>query len=150
LNHDLRIIKDWSIEWHATFNPNKTDVVIFSGNLPAIELIIFYDSPLNVSDSHKHLGITFSSNCKLTLRIEIISKSVAKDLSMLRKMKSILNRQTLSKLFTIFIRSLLEYACELWDGCTNTDSEKLDKLQLEAAGIVSGLPCYASRQISLL
>jgi len=58
---------------------------------------------------------------------------------MLRKTKYILNRQTLSKLFTLFISPLLEYACELWDGCTNLDSEKLTILQLEAARIVSRL-----------
>jgi len=61
-------------------------------------------------------------------------------------MKYILNRQTLSKLFTTFIRQLLEYACELWDGWTNIDTEKFEKLQLKATRIVSGLPCYASRQ----
>jgi len=40
---------------------------------------------------------------------------------MLRKMKYILNRQNLSKIFAMFIRPLLE----LWDGCTKKDSEKL-------------------------
>jgi len=49
----------------VTFNPNKTDVVIFSGNLPALELnLLIDDSPLNISESHKHLGIHFTSNCK--------------------------------------------------------------------------------------
>ena len=33
----------------------------------------------------------------------------------------------------------------MWDGTTYNNSEKLEKLQLEAARIVTGLPCFASR-----
>ena len=40
----------------------------------------------------------------------------------------------------------MEYACELWDGCYQTDSENLEKLQLEAGRIVTGLPLYSSRE----
>jgi len=29
--------------WHVTFNPNKPDVVIFSGILPALELNVAVD-----------------------------------------------------------------------------------------------------------
>jgi hypothetical protein len=41
---------------------------------------------------------------------------------------------------------MLEYACELWDGCSQQDSDNLEKLQLEAGRIVTGLPLFASRQ----
>jgi hypothetical protein len=43
-----------------------------------------------------------------------------------------------------FIRPLLEYAGEDWDNCTLADSERLKKIQLEAARIVNGLTSYAS------
>jgi hypothetical protein len=36
-----------------------------------------------------------------------------------------------------FIRPVLEYACEVWDGCYERDIEKLEKIQLEAARIVT-------------
>ena len=38
----------------------------------------------------------------------------------------------------------MEYSCELWDGCTIEYANKLDKIQNEAARIVTGLPRYAS------
>ena len=47
-------------------------------------------------------------------------------------------------MYSIFIRSLLEYAGEVWDNCTLADSEQLEKIQLEAARIVTGLASYAS------
>jgi hypothetical protein len=39
----------------------------------------------------------------------------------------------------------MEYGCEVWNGCIVELTDKLEKLQLEAARIVTGLPAYASR-----
>ena len=50
----------------------------------------------------------------------------------------------LCTLYLTFIRPLLEYAGEVWDNCTLADSERLEKIQLEAARIVTGLTSYAS------
>ena len=41
---------------------------------------------------------------------------------------------------------LLEYACELWDGCCSRDADKLEQLQFEAARIIIGLPKFASKE----
>jgi hypothetical protein len=41
---------------------------------------------------------------------------------------------------------MLEYACTLWDGCSQQDSDYLEKLQLETVRIVTGLPLIASRE----
>jgi hypothetical protein len=40
------------------------------------------------------------------------------------------------------ILPLLEYACELWDGCCSRDADKLEQLQFEAARIITGLPKF--------
>ena len=55
-----------------------------------------------------------------------------------------LNRDVLNKLYSTFIRPNFEYACEVWDNITETDSTKLDRLQHEAARIVTGLPKFCS------
>ena len=38
----------------------------------------------------------------------------------------------------------MEYASEVWDNCGQINSDRLEKVQLEAAGIVTGLPSFAS------
>ena len=43
-----------------------------------------------------------------------------------------------------YIRPLLEYASEVLDGCSQTDSNRLQQVQLNAARIVTGLPVFAS------
>jgi hypothetical protein len=50
----------------------------------------------------------------------------------------------LETMYLTFIRPLLEYAGEVWSNCTLTDSERLEKIQLVAAHIVTGLTSYAS------
>jgi hypothetical protein len=37
---------------------------------------------------------------------------------------------------------MLEYACTLWDGCSQQDSDYIEKLQLETVRIVTGLPLF--------
>ena len=41
---------------------------------------------------------------------------------------------------------MLEYACEVWDGCYEREVEKIEKVQLEAARIVTGLTKFASAE----
>jgi len=43
-------------------------------------------------------------------------------------------------MYLVYIRPIFEYACEDWDNCGTCHSNKLEKLQLEAARIVTGLP----------
>ena len=41
------------------------------------------------------------------------------------------------------IRSVLEYASEVWDGCIQGDSDRLEQVQLHAARIITGLHVFA-------
>ena len=68
-------------------------------------------------------------------------------ISSMRKLKYLLSRNTINNVYKLFIRPHFEYACELWDGCTLEQQDNLEKLQLEAARIVTGLPRYTSWQI---
>ena len=67
-----------------------------------------------------------------------------RSLNVLRKLKYRLNRNYLEKLYLTFIRPVLEYASEVWDNCGQINSDRLEKVQLEAARIVTGLLSFAS------
>ena len=43
----------------------------------------------------------------------------------------------------MLIRLLVEYASEVWGGCSSVDSDRLEKIQLIAVRIVTGLPIFA-------
>ena len=55
------------------------------------------------------------------------------------------SKTTLNKVYCTYIRLLLEYASEVWDGCTQADCTRLEQVQLNAARIVTGLPIFASQ-----
>ena len=56
----------------------------------------------------------------------------------MRKLKFQLSRKSLQIIYFSFIRPLLEYADVVWDNCTQYEANELEKIQHEAARIVSG------------
>ena len=63
----------------------------------------------------------------------------------MRKLKFRLDRKFLETIYITFIRPLLEYG-DVWDNCAQYEKEELDKIQNEAARIVTG----ATKLVSLL
>ena len=47
---------------------------------------------------------------------------------------------------TLVIHIFSESACEVWDNCGIGYSDKLEKLQLDAARIVTGLPIFTKSE----
>ena len=63
----------------------------------------------------------------------------------MRKLKFQLDRKSLETIYIVFIRPLLEYGDVIWDNCTQYEKRELDKIQNEAARIVTG----ATKLVSL-
>ena len=114
--------------------------------------LIYDDTALNIVEIHKHLGMHLSANNKWTNHIDSIIGSASKQVSYLRKLKykkkkkKKLSKTTLDKLHCTYKRPLLEYGSEVSDGCSITDANRLEQMQLSAARIVTGLhvPVFAS------
>ncbi|MEW8548410.1 MAG: hypothetical protein AB2693_33315, partial [Candidatus Thiodiazotropha sp.] len=133
-------IFDWGIRWLVDFNPNKTESLLITrrrnhefhprlkmGNIEVKEVT-----------QHKHLGLTISNDLTWHCHINQISEKAWKRIGSLRRKKFILDRRTLNKLYTTYIRPLLEYGNMIWDNCTLTNKRYIDTLQVEAARIVTG------------
>ena len=63
---------------------------------------------------------------------------------MMRTLKFRLNRDSLNQIYVSFLRPVLEYASVVWDNCTKREKENLEKIQIEAARIVTGITRSAS------
>ena len=57
----------------------------------------------------------------------------------MRKLKLTLSRVALNQIYVSYVLPILEYSSIVWDGCSQQDSEALERLQNEAARIVTGL-----------
>ena len=149
LNHDLDCINQWAKKWLVEFNPSKTEVMFFSlsksQNRPNLT---FAETHLSFVKDHKHLGITLSEDGSWHKHIDNITKSASQILGSMRMLKYKLKRETLNQIYVSYLRPLLEYASIVWDNCAKYEKELLDKIQLDAARIVTGLT--RSTKITLL
>ena len=89
-------------------------------------------------DSHKHLGCILSSNGNWHRHIDYIKNKAWQRIHVMKKLKFTLNRKSLEIIYVSFIRPILEYANVVWDNCTNSEKDDIDKIQNEAARIVVG------------
>jgi hypothetical protein len=93
----------------------------------------FNGRTIPITNSHKHLGVTFSLDAKWNIHVENILLGICKHLNVLRKLKYKLSRKNLEKLYLVYIKPNFEYACKVWDNCGVVNSNKLD--QLRAGGL---------------
>ena len=94
---------------------------------------------IKIVETHKHLGIVLASNNRWSAHIDILIQSAAKQLSFLRKVKYRFSKATLNKVSCTYIRPLLEYASEVWDGF-HAESRILEQVQRNAVRIVIHSP----------
>jgi hypothetical protein len=64
IDQDLKELDEWSKKWLMSFNPDKTEIMLFSNtDIPEFNFI-FNSRTIPITKSHKHLGVTFSSDAK--------------------------------------------------------------------------------------
>ena len=140
VNHDLHILVRWAAQWLINFNPLKTEVILFTLRLlDRLPQLIFDGTPTKFVSEHKHLGLTRSSNRQWHSHIDNIITSASKVLGIMRKLKFTFSRTALNQIFLSYILPALDYSCIVWDSCTVQDINALQKVQNEAARIVTGL-----------
>ena len=104
--------------------------------------LIINGTILKIVETHNRLVVHLSSNNKWSKHVDSIIESALKQISYLRKIKYLFSKQTLNTLYCTYIRPLLEFASEVWDGCTQADANRLEQIQLNGARIVAGLPVF--------
>ena len=140
LSQDLLKIIHWAKQWLVTFNPTKTEEMIITRKLikPVHPDLLMNDIKINEVTSHKHLGLILSNNGGWKEHINHISEKGWVRINILRGLKFKLDRLSLEKIYTSFIRPILEYGDYIWDNCTSEEKEKIEKIQIEAMRIVTG------------
>ena len=140
LNTDLLQISTWASKWKVNFNPLKTETIIFSRkyNPPPHPTLQMVDTDIISVQHHKHLGVHLSHNLRWSHHIDYILSKAYLRLNVMRKLKFSIDRRSLETIYISFIRPLLEYSDIVFDSCTIQEKHELEKVQYEAARIVSG------------
>ena len=140
LQHDLDAIHDYGQRWKIKFNPSKTIQQTFTlknaTNHPRLK---FAAEPIPVVATHKHLGLTFSSDLKFHEHANDILKKVNKALSPLYPVARYLSRETLNQIYHLYVLPHFDYCDVIYDGpMTVTDELRLERTQNRAARLVTG------------
>ena len=140
LEEDLLKITKFAEDWCIILNPTKTKSMKCSRKrnslCPNVKLnnIELQDEP-----EHTHLGLTLSSDASWGEHINQIYQKASKRLNILRMLKYDLDRKSLTRFYTSYIRPVLEYSNIVWDNCNAYEADLLESIQLDAARIITGL-----------
>ena len=148
LNADFAKIHLWASRWLVSFNPSKSEYMTLSRkqNKPLYPPVNMAQLNINEVTSHKHLGLNFSDDGSWHEYIDHVKAKSWFRLNIMCKLKFQLDRKSLEIIYTLFIRPLLEYFNVVWDNCTQYESNDLEKIQNEAARIVTGATKLTSLQ----
>ena len=139
LNDDMRKISNWAKKWKVDFNPDKSKLMtITNKQSPETQQLEFCGTQLNESIEHKHLGVILRNDCKWNSHINSIIEKTRIQIACLRSHKYKLGRRTLEIMYKSFILPHFDYADFLWDNCSETLSDELEKLNLDAIRTITG------------
>ena len=140
LNLDLERIHRWAERWLVKFNATKSESLLVSRKRikPFHPSLVMNNEAIKEVSSHKHLGLFLSNDGKWHEHINYITAKAWSRIYVMRKLKFLLDRRSLETIYISFIRPLLEYTDVVWDNCTRYEVEAIEKIQLEAARIVTG------------
>ena len=115
LNRDLLKISNWADKWKVTFNAKKSKEIIFSNKcLNHSPPLFFGETVIERVNTHRHLGLVLTSDLDWTQQVNQVSFKANHKLSVLRSVK-LLNRQTLDLLYKLTVRSVIDYALQLFE-----------------------------------
>ena len=73
--------------------------------------------------------------------VDKVAKKAAKGIGMLWRSKHLFNRDTLKTIYNAFVSPHFDYCALVWNNCSKTLQNKLQKLQNKAGRIITG-DCY--------
>ena len=140
LNPNISKVHMWATNWLFTFNPSKVESLLFSRKLyrPYHPPVCMNNQPIAEVTSHKHLVLVCCSDCTWHDHFEHIKAKAWARINVMRKLKFQLDRKSLQIMYFFFIRPLLEYGDVVLSNCMLYESNELEKIQHEAARIVTG------------
>ena len=147
INTDLETIYRFAEKWLVKFNPLKSESLLVSqkNNRNMHPPLIINAVYINKVQHHKHLGVILSNDSTWHEHINYITSKAWQNIYVMRKLKFLLDKDSLNKIYILFVRPTLEYANIVWDNCTQYEINAFKRIQVDAARIVTG----ATRLVSL-
>ena len=140
LQTDSDKITLWAQKWLVKFNPSKSESLVISRKRfkPSHPDLFMLNTEIQSVTSHKHLGIFLSDDESWDFHNGKSIEKAWQRIGVMRLLKTRLDRLSLQIIYFSFIRPILEYGDVIWDNLSQELKSQLDKVQNEAARIVTG------------
>ena len=144
-NNDFSIISNWAFQWKMQFNPDpnkKADEFYFSRKPIADDYIPdkLNDSPVELCESQKHLGVILNKHLNFYELIERKIKICNKLMGTIKHLFVYLPGKSLLTIYKSFVRPCLDYGDIIYDNSVYESLiNKLEKVQHQAFLAITGV-----------
>ena len=152
VQEDIESVTNWGTRNQVSFNPSKTQFIVFSNRKTTASNINFQDTTIFASPSLTLLGVNIDRKLLWTNHVTSVYKNASRKMGLLYKTKHYFNSNQLLTIYNSHIRSQMEYCSPLWGGCCQTALNRLNRLQNRAIQLIDnsvvtdGMPSLAVRR----
>ena len=132
----------WANKWKLVFNAKKCKSLHMGrneGNLYYIKNNEGNIEEIKQVDSEKDLGVLFDSELKFSMHISEKVKKANRNLGLICKTFTYMDRSMFLSLYKALVRPHLEYASPVWSPRLKRDQIAVENVQRRASRMVSGL-----------
>ena len=134
----LNMLMDWDDKWGMNFITSKCKVM----HVGTSNLNIQYNMSghmLGTTETERDIGVLVSANMKLARQCQKAAQTAGSVLGQISRAFHYRDRKTFVKLYKQYVRPHLEFAVTAWSPWTVADKECLERVQMRAIKMVSGL-----------
>jgi len=132
------VMCEWADTWGMVFNVKKCKVMHVGRNNPEYTYTM-NGQTLDTTDEERDIGVIMSKNLKLHAQCARATRKAQTVLGQLTRAFHFRDRHIFVRLYTQYVRPHLEFASPAWSPWLEADKEVLEKVQMRAVRMVSGL-----------
>jgi hypothetical protein len=134
IQSDLDSVNDFLHSLNMRLNISKTKLLIFkSGNFSQLT---YQGNVIDIVRSHNYLGLIIDSGLKWNQHVLSIKNKLSKYVGIFWRIRGVIDRKTLLKLYFSYVNSQLTYMLPIWGGTSITNISSIQCLQTKILKII--------------
>jgi hypothetical protein len=131
INADLESLMEWGRDNKTTFEADKTAMMLVSNKRRPFDItgIRIGGFPVKQVEDLKLVGYLFDQKMTFGPMVSKLAKKARSRVAALRRIKHLLSAENLKVMYTMFVRSTMEYGSVAFMGAATTHLQKLDRVQ---------------------
>ena len=138
LQSDLKSLEEWADTWGMKFNALKCQILSISRSKRISYFYNLCGHILQTVDQAKYLGVIISEDLSWSPHVQSVYNRASSSLGFLRRNLRRCPAKLKETSYITLVRSIMEYACPIWDPYLLKDSYSLESIQRKAARFIKG------------